>query len=92
MAMLHFTDRDIPYKVFIKDMVAEIVHALKDDSNDPEYISQRKAYSMFGRSNVGRWRDQGRITPLRRPGKVEYRTADLRFLQRKEQDYFEEGL
>ena len=42
---------------------------------------------MFGRGNVERWRKQGKVTAYKRPGKVEYQTADLRLLQRIQQDY-----
>ena len=90
MTILQFIDKAVPYNIFVKDMAAEIVHALKTDSNDPEYVSQRKAYSMFGRANVDRWKEQRRIIPFVRPGKIEYRTADLRLLQRTEQDYFKD--
>ena len=38
--------------------------------------------------NVDRWRKQGKINPCKRPGKVEYRTVELRVLQQKQQDYF----
>lgn len=31
---------------------------------------------------------QGKINPCKRPGKVEYRTVELRALQQKKQDYF----
>lgn len=90
MTILQFIDKAVPYNIFIKDVAAEVVHALKTDSNDLEYVSQRKAYSMFGRANVDRWKEQRRIIPLVRPGKIEYRTADLRLLQRTEQDYFKD--
>lgn len=83
-----FPDKSISYGVFVKDVAAEVVHLLKTDDTDPEYISQRKAYAMFGRANVERWRRQGKVQPCKRPGKLEYRTADLRHLQRIEQDYF----
>ena len=33
-------------------------------------------------------RKQGKINPCKRPGKVEYRTVELRALQQKKQDYF----
>lgn len=62
---------------------------MKAETNDPEFVSQRKAYRMFGRRNVERWRYHGKLPFFKRPGKVEYRTADLRFLQRTEQDYLE---
>lgn len=86
--MIQFSDRAVPYSVFLKDVAAEIVTLLKKDKTDPEYISQRKAYKMFGRRNVDRWRLQGKVKPCKRPGKVEYCTAELRLLQRTQQDYF----
>ncbi len=87
MAFLQFLDHLIPYDTFLNDVAARVVRLLKSDSNDPEFISQRKAYEMFGRRNVERWRRQGKIEPCKRPGKLEYRTADLRLLQRVKQDY-----
>ena len=56
---------------------------------DPEVISQREAYRIFGRGNVDRWRRQGRISPCKRPGNVEYLTRELRLLQRTQQDYLQ---
>lgn len=89
MTFLQFADKSVPYSVFIKDVASEIVHLLKKDSEDPEYVSQRKAYQIFGRRNVDRWRRQNKVLPCKRPGKLEYRTADLRRLQRQQQDYFD---
>lgn len=89
MAILQFLDKLIPYEIFLNDVAARIVKMLKSDRNDPEYITQRKAYEMFGRRNVERWRKQGKVEPCKRPGKLEYRTADLRLLQRIKQDYFD---
>ena len=80
MPLFQFLDHLIPYDTFLNDLAARIVKLLKADHDDPEYISQRKAYQMFGRRNVERWRRQGKIVPCKRPGKVEYRTAELRFL------------
>ena len=78
----------IPYDTFLNDVAARVVRMLKTDKDDPEFVSQRKAYEMFGRRNVERWRKQGKVEPCKRPGRVEYRTADLRLLQRVTQDYF----
>lgn len=88
MAFLQFVDKLIPYDTFLNDVSARIVEMLKRDSNDPEFVSQRTAYKMFGRRNVERWRREGKIEPCKRPGKLEYRTAELRLLQRVKQDYF----
>lgn len=48
MAFLQFLDRLIPYDTFLNDVAARVVSMLKTDMNDPEYVSQRKAYDMFG--------------------------------------------
>ena len=89
MHFLQFLDRLIPYDTFLNDLAARIVKYLKSDNADPEFVSQRKAYEMFGRRNVERWKRQGKVVCYKRPGKVEYRTADLRLLQRTVQDYFD---
>lgn len=82
MKILQFLDHLIPYETFLNDLSSRIVRQLKADKDDPEFISQRKAYELFGRRNVERWKRQGKVVSYKRPGKVEYRTADLRFLQR----------
>ena len=86
------TDREartitVKRTMFIKDLAAQIVRLLKEDSNDPEFISQRKAFELFGRANVERWKRLGLVHAYKRPGKLDYKTADLRFLQRCPQDY-----
>lgn len=83
---LRFADKSVTYDTFVSDLAAAIVRYLKEDASDPEFVSQRKAFALFGRGNVERWFRQGKVHPQRRPGKVEYRTADLRFLQRMEND------
>ena len=52
--LLHFTDRFIPYDTFLNDIASRVVRLLKNDADDPEFVSQRKAYEMFGRLNVER--------------------------------------
>lgn len=89
LTTLDFSDKTVTYDTFVRDVAATVVRMLTDTRNDPETISQRQAYRMFGRGNVDRWRRQGKIEPCKRPGKVEYRTADLRALQRVKQDYFQ---
>ena len=86
MAFLQFLDHLIPYDTFLNDVAARVVKMIKSDKDDPEFVSQRKAYEMFGRRNVERWRKQGKVQPCKRPGKLEYRTAELRALQRVKQD------
>ena len=88
MKMLEFADRLVTYEDFTNDLAARITNMIETDRVDPEFISQRTAFKIFGRRNVERWRREGKIVPCKRPGKVEYRTSDLRLLQRTVQDYF----
>lgn len=89
MMTIDFPDKSITYDTFVHDVAVEVARQLSRQRNDPEMVSQRQAYAMFGRGNVDRWRRQGRIQPCKRPGKIEYRTADLRRLQQIQQDYFD---
>lgn len=86
MDFLNFPDKCVRYSTFLNDVAAKVAHMIKQDAKDPEFISQNKAFQMFGRGNVEWWRKQGKILAYKRPGKVEYRTADLRLLQRIQQD------
>ena len=89
MLTLDFSDKSVSYATFVRDVASEVVRQLKEQRNDPETVSQRKAYAMFGRGNVDRWRKQGKIHPYKRPGKVEYFVTELREAQRTQQDYFD---
>ena len=88
MLTIDFPDKSVTYDTFVRDVASSVVRMLADTHNDPEMVSQQTAYAMFGRGNVDRWRKQGKITPCKRPGKVEYRTIELRTLQRLPQAYF----
>lgn len=90
MALMQFLDHLVSYETFLNDIASRVVKLLKNDKSDPEFVSQRKAYEMFGRRNVDRWKRQGKVEVYKRPGRLEYRTADLRLLQRVKQDYFED--
>ena len=91
MMMIQFADKVVTYETFINDVAARITSMLRneDTRNLPPYISQRKAFELFGQGNVKRWRKQQKIEPRIRPGKVEYSTAELLKLQNTVQDYFD---
>lgn len=89
MLTLDFSDKTVAYDTFVRDVASSVVRMLAEVRNEPETISQRQAYAIFGRGNVDRWRRQGKIEPCKRPGKIEYRTAELRRLQQVKQDYFD---
>lgn len=88
--LFSFADRAVSYETLINDIAARVARYLRQDAADPETVSQNEAFRMFGRGNVERWRNGGLVKAYKRPGKVEYRTADLRFLQRIQQDYFKQ--
>lgn len=88
MIQMQFADKMVSYNTFLQDLSAAIVRQLKESKEDPDVISQREAYRIFGRANVTRWLKQGRIEGHKRPGKVEYYTKELRLLQARQQDYF----
>ena len=67
MKILQFLDHLIPYETFLNDLSSRIVRQLKADKDDPEFISQRKAYELFGRRNVERWKRQGKVVSYKRP-------------------------
>ena len=84
--MITFADKMVSYETFLNDVAVRVAALIQRDRQDPEYLSQRQAYAMFGRANVDRWFRQGRVNPKRRPGKIEYPTARLRELQRLQND------
>lgn len=88
MIQISFSDKVVSYETFMNDLTARLALFIQNDKNEPEMISQRKAYKLFGRGNVDRWRKKGKVKPCIRPGKIEYPTKILRVLQRTEQDYF----
>ena len=88
MIQIQFSDRIVSYDTFVRDLSASIVKQIKDAKEDPKTMSQREAYRTFGRGNVERWVRKGLIEGHKRPGKVEYYTAELRMLQARSQDYF----
>ena len=82
-----FEDKSVSFETFVQNVAAKLATFLKEDKNDPEYISTRESYKRFGRGNVERWRKQGKIEPCKRPGKTEYPLARLKELSRTVQDY-----
>lgn len=60
-AYINFPDRCVFYDTFLDDLSARIVRCLQRAGQDPETVSQRQAYAIFGRANVDRWRREGRV-------------------------------
>lgn len=88
LLQLEFSDKMVTYETFINDLAARLAMYLREQRKDPDFISQRQAYHIFGRNNVMRWRATGKIEPAKRPGRCEYSMVELRKLQNTKQDYF----
>lgn len=88
VAEITFKDRSVTYDTFVNNLAAKVATFLKEDKDDPEYISQNEAFKRFGKGNVLRWYKDGFIKPCKRPGKIEYPIAKLKELSRIQQDYF----
>lgn len=87
-AEITFPNKSVSYDTFITDVAAKLASFMSEDKGDPEYISQNRAFRIFGKGNVLRWRKQKLIEPCKRPGKIEYKLSELKELSRTVQDYF----
>ncbi len=85
---MSFADRQVTYDTFVKDLAAQMISQLRRAEKMPPVISQRQAWKQFGKANVERWVATDKIIPCKRPGRIEYKTADLIRLQNVAQDYF----
>ncbi len=83
---IQFSDRAVPYNVFLNDVADAVAERMTEYGS--EYISQNEAFRRFGRANVKRWRDTGKIEPCKRTQKLEYKVSELQRLQDTKQDYF----
>lgn len=89
--MIQFADKMVSYETFMNDLASRIVSEVEKRKSEPEIISKRKAYEVFGRANVDRWIREERLTIRKRPGKIELLSAELRRCQAIEQDYLTVG-
>lgn len=89
--MIQFADKMVSYETFMNDLASRIVSEVEKRKSEPEIISKRKAYEVFGRANVDRWIREQRLTIRKRPGKIELLSAELRRCQAIEQDYLTVG-
>lgn len=81
-AEITFPNTSVTYDKFVTDIASKLASFMKEDKEDAEYISQRKAEKLYGKANVRRWRETGAVKTISRPGKIEYPTARLKELSR----------
>lgn len=46
MLTIDFPDKSVTYDTFVRDVASSVVRMLADTHNDPEMVSQRKAYAI----------------------------------------------
>ena len=54
-AEITFFEKSVTYDKFVTDIAARLASFMKEDKDDPEYISQRRAERIYGQANVLRW-------------------------------------
>lgn len=52
------------------------------------FLTQNQAYKRFGRTNVERWVQKGKVKIYQRPKLLEYKTKELLQAAENQQDYF----
>lgn len=85
---LLFADKSVTYKDFIRDLASELAMKLHQIEKGQLEISQAQAFRMFGRADVERWINNGKIAPCRvSPGKKRYKLIELQKLAKIQQNY-----
>ena len=88
MMQIQFPDRMVSYDTFMADLSNRIAERIVAIKQEPEVITQRKAYRQYRRPKVQRWERQNKDHPSKPLGIMEYTTAELRKAQSNDHDYF----
>ncbi len=88
-AEITFPTNSVTYDKFVTDIAAKLASFMKEDQNDAAYISQRKAIALYGKGNIERWKKSGAISPVSRPGKIEYNQSVLKELSRTDEVFIQ---
>ena len=75
---ISLTKHEVRYLNFLID------NQIKDE---PEYVTQSKAYKRFGKSNVDRWTRNSIVERYYRPKNVEYSLDELRQAAHNREDH-----
>ena len=62
MNVLEFSDRMIPYEEFADDLAARIANMIQSTHDDPEYISQNKAWRYLADVMLNAGGKKGRLS------------------------------
>ena len=89
---IQFADKMVSFDTFLSAIRNVVSEEVSKAVGKRPFITQAKAYSTFGKSNVKRWVDEGKVKVFGRGknGKVtrkEYRLSELEACACKVQDY-----
>lgn len=89
---LIFADKSITYSQFIDELATRLALKIHQVEKGQLEISQAKAFKMFGRGDVERWKKSGALQPSRiSPGIIRYKLIDLQKLANVKQNYLIRG-
>ena len=84
----HFLDTTVTFDQFIDSLATKVALRIHQVEKGQFEISQAQAYRMYGRADVERWVNSGKLKPVRiSPGKKRYRLIDLQELANIQQNY-----
>lgn len=83
-----FCDKSVTFAHFIETFATELAIKMVQVKKGEMEITQAKAYKMFGRGDVERWKKSGKLQPARvSPGRILYKLIDLLKLANIQQNY-----
>ena len=77
--LVNITTAQLKYLHFLEK------HKIKEEER--YYLTQNQAHKRFGRSNVERWAQCGKVRKFQRPNVVEYRMKELLQAAETDTDY-----
>ncbi len=66
---------EIEYDIIANKVAMKVMEYL--DRPKSLFICQKKAFALYGQSNVLNWRANGQITVVKRVRKIEYKVSEL---------------
>lgn len=83
-----FSDKSVTLSQFLDGLATQLAIKMVQVEKGTLEITQAKAYKMFGRGDVDRWKKSGKLKPVRvSPGKIRYKLIDLQKLSKIQQNY-----
>ena len=83
-----FADKSVTFDRFVEVVATKLALKMHQIEKGQLEITQAKAYKIYGRADVERWKKSGLLTPSRiSPGRILYKITDLNRLANVKQNY-----